>query len=204
MQEIVIQARKRKTGGRSYARRTRGEDQIPGVVYGMRTEPVAIAMDRHSFEMAFRQHFRNAFYRVDVEGRTPLTLIKEIQKNKVTDKIEHVDFFEFDPARPTQFTVPVVTRGTSPGEKLGGVLTLAKREVKVRALPMDIPEKIEIDVSRLGLGETIRIRDIESEKFQIVAKKEEPVVAMIVPRGVTAGEQETPPEAGGETPAAGA
>lgn len=201
MQEIVIQAQKRETGGRTLARRTRGGDMIPAVVYGKDKEAVAISIDRHAFEMAFRHHFRNAFYRVEVEGYTPLTLLKDMQKHKLTDKIQHLDFFEFDPTRKTVFTVPVVTVGTSPAEKLGGVLSLAKREVTVRALPMDIPEKIVVDVAKLALGATVRISDIESEKYQIVAKKQEPVVSMLVPRGINAGEESEVPEVGGEAEA---
>ena len=185
MKEILIQATKRDTTGKkSKLRELRSADRIPAVLYGKSTDATSISMDRKTFELAYRDNLRHARYVIEVEGTPRQTLIKDVQKNKLTERIEHVDFFAFDANHKTEYMVPIVTLGTAVGEKTGGILTVVQREVKVRAMPLDIPDKIEIDVTNLDLNHTIRIRDLHTEKFEFIAHPEDPVVSVVSPRGI--------------------
>lgn len=201
MKEVPLKAVPReKTDRKSKLRTVRASEMIPAVLYGKKSGSVPVAIERRTFELAYRDHLAHAFYVLDLAGAPRRTLLKDVQKHKLDGHILHVDFFEFDETKKTHFTVPVVTRGVSAGEKLGGILALVKKELRIRALPADIPEKIEIDVTALELNHSIRIRDLNLTAFEVEASPEDSVVSIVVPRGVE--EQKGPAAAEGAAPAA--
>jgi large subunit ribosomal protein L25 len=173
----------------------RGGDAIPAVIYGKANGSHPIAIERKAFELAYRDHLRHAFYVLDLSGNERRTLIKDVQKHKLDGHIVHVDFFEFDPNRKTFYTVPVVTRGQSLGEKEGGILALVMQELKIRALPTVIPDKIVIDVTNITLNHTIRVRDLGVTAFEVIANPEDPIVAVVSPRGTDEARLSPPPRA---------
>ena len=185
MKDVKITATPRKKSGtKAGLRKLRAADAIPAVVYGKANGSEPVAIERKAFELAYRDHLRHAFYVLEMEGKERRTLIKDVQRHKIDGRILHVDFFEFDPARKTVFTVPVVTRGQSVGEKAGGILTLVMQELKLRAVPTAIPDKIEIDVTGLDLNHSIRVRDLGQTAYEVIAHPEDPIVAIVAPRGV--------------------
>lgn len=201
MKEVKITATTReKTAKKSGLRKVRGAELIPAVLYGKKSGSTPVAVERRAFELAYRDHLAHAFYVLDIDGTPRRTLLKDVQKHKLNESIQHVDFFEFDENTKTHFTVPVVTVGTSAGEKIGGILALVMKELKVRALPAAIPEKIEIDVTNLELNHSIRIRDLNLAGIEVEANPEDSVVSIVVPRGV----EEAKPAAAAEGDAAAA
>lgn len=185
MKDVKLTATVReKSVKKSGLRKLRGGDAIPAVVYGKASGSEPVAIERQAFELAYRDHLRHAFYVLEMNGKERRTLIKDVQKHKLDGHILHVDFFEFDPNRKTLYTVPVVTRGQSVGEKGGGILTVVMRELKLRALPTAIPDKIEIDVTNLDLNHSVRVRDLGQTAYEVIAHPEDPIVAIVAPRGV--------------------
>jgi large subunit ribosomal protein L25 len=87
-------------------------------------------------------------------------VIKELQRHPVTGKFLHVDFYEIDMDRKLRVMVPVVPKGKAKGEELGGMLQIIEREIEVLCMPHEIPESLEVDVTELGIGSTLHVRDI--------------------------------------------
>ena len=158
--DIVIQPREGK--GSSLAKAARRAGLVPGVVYGAGEPNVHVAVTEKDFRAALRAGAAKSLVNLKWKdgGADTLAVIKEAQFDALGDDIQHVDFFRIVPDKPIHFTVPVVTRGKAVGESLGGVLEHISREVHVLCLPADIPEAIMIDLSPLGVGSAVHLRDL--------------------------------------------
>ncbi|MDR1499833.1 MAG: 50S ribosomal protein L25 [Tannerellaceae bacterium] len=115
-------------------------------------------------------------------GKTVKALLKALQTQPVTDEILHIDFIEIHEDRPITIEVPVALTGHSEGVKAGGKLSLEMRKLKVKALYKDIPEKLEIDITNLGLGKTIQIGSLNFDGIELVNAKNAVVCAVRLTR----------------------
>lgn len=138
---------------------------IPGVLYGKDVATTHIALND--------KEFRNVLSRVagesvlidlnleaEKKSASHAVIIKEIQREPVTDRIQHVDFQAVRLTEKLKIKVPISTKGEAPGVKEGGILEHILREVEVECLPRDIPERIEVDISNLGIGHSIHLEDL--------------------------------------------
>src|SRR4051794_27090245 len=144
--------------GSAESRRLRRQGLIPGVLYG-REQPVSIVLAERDLRTALTTSGGlNAVLDVVVEGgKAHSSVLKDYQQDAVRGQITHVDLQEVRLDQPIHATVPVHIVGEAAGTKIGGVLSQVTNELNVEALPMEVPESIEFDVSALEMGESLRL-----------------------------------------------
>ena len=209
MAEVNLAVEKRTAKGKQEVKRLRKSGFIPGVVYGKHTEAMSIQIgDREFFKLAHGEHgaslgsiLINLDIKVDKKKAKKVTLIKEIQHDPVTSEVRHIDFNEVSLKEKIHAHIPVSTVGTSRGEKQGGILDQTLREVEISCLPTDLPEEIKVDISNLGLHESIQVSDIDiGDKVQILTDKDLSIASIIVQRVVEEVEEAVEEEAELEEP----
>ena len=167
--------------GSAEARRLRSRGLVPGVLYG-REEPVAITIPERDLRAALTTRGGlNAVLDVVVEGgKTHSSVLKEFQTHKVRGHITHVDLQEVRLDQPIHATVPLTLYGEAAGVKEGGVLSQVTNELNVEALPMEVPEHLEIDVSAMHIGDTLRLSALSvPEGVKLLDDPEETVLATV-------------------------
>jgi large subunit ribosomal protein L25 len=160
--KLVVQ--ERETRGTRPSRRLRQNGLIPGVLYGQGKPPHAICVpERELRRVLTGAGGLHAILDVVLEGQTTPhhAVLKEYQQDPIRGRLTHVDFHEVRLDRPIQAQVAVHLMGEPAGVTEGGVLSQVTREVTVEALPMEIPEHLELDVSRLAIGESMRVGDLD-------------------------------------------
>jgi large subunit ribosomal protein L25 len=192
--------------GSRRARRLRKEGLVPGVLYG-KGHTRAIAVDERSLRTALTgKSGLHAIVDVVVEGQTTPhhAVLKDFQRHPIRGTITHVDFHEVRLDRPIQATVSLELVGESPGAKQGGIVQLVNRELQVEALPTGIPEHVEIDISALEVGVTLRVEDLAPiEGVTFLDDPQLVLATCTIPRGLTELEEEAA-EGEGESEGEGA
>src|SRR6266571_1472373 len=217
-ERVKLQVRERERRGSADARRLRREGFIPGVLYGNGRQPHAIYVaERELRRVLTGSSGLHAILDIVVEGQktTHASILKDFQQDPLRGHISHVDLQEVRLDQAIQASVTVQLVGEPEGVKEGGVLSQVQREINVEALPMEIPEHMELDVSGMAIGDTLRLADLpEREGVKYLDNPEETVLATVTlptrveepePEEVEEGEElpegEVPPE---EQPEGGA
>ena len=164
MKQIELNAKIRKTTGNGPARSLRREGMVPGVIYGPGSQPVMLSVSVRDFEhVVQRGNILRTIFSLNIQNGGTVTkpvVIKELQTHPVTGQFLHVDFYEIDMNRKLRVMVPVVPKGKAKGEEFGGLLEIVEREIAVLCLPQEIPDGLELDVSELGIGDALHVKDI--------------------------------------------
>ena len=173
----------RETLGSAETRRLRKRGLVPGVLYGS-GEPIAICVEQRELRRALTGAaglHSILDVEIDGKGKTHASILKEYQVDPIRGGVTHVDLQEVRLDRPITASVSVHLEGgdVSPGVKEGGVLSQVLREVNVEALPLEVPEHIEVDVSNLEIGATLRISDLVAPEGATLLDDPESVVATI-------------------------
>ena len=164
--KLEIEAEKRADKGKGAAGKIRAQGRTPAIIYGGSNGPVPVSFNTKDFlKMVHGEAHENMIFKIAIKGNkqkyTPNVIIKEMQFDPVKSLLLHVDFFEISMDQAIEVHVPIETKGDAIGVKEeGGLLDHIAREILVECLPDDLPERIEIDVSNLRLGESIHIKDI--------------------------------------------
>jgi len=180
----TISARSRESRGKGAARQTRREGRIPGVLYGHGEDSVSLSVDANELQKLVHSiSIENTIVDLDLGSGEPYkVLIRELQRHPFRDEFVHIDFFHVAMDEKIQVEVPIVLIGTPTGVKnKGGVLDHQLRELEVFCLPGSIPEKIELDVSNLDIGDSIHVSDIELPDVEILTELDRAVVAVLAP-----------------------
>jgi large subunit ribosomal protein L25 len=203
----------RETLGSKETRRLRKQGQIPGVLYG-REAPVAIAVPERELRRALTGAAGlHSILDVEIDGagKTHASILKEYQVDKVRGHITHVDLQEVRLDKPIHASVSAHLIGgeDAPGVREGGVLSQPQRELNIEALPLEVPEHIDIDVSRLGIGDAVRLADLTPPSGVTFLDDPETVVATVTAPTRVVEEEAAPAEGeaaaeGEEAPAADA
>ncbi len=196
MKTVELKASVRDTKGKSEAKKLRDNGRVPAVMYGGEKE-LPVSVDYKELEKIIFTPDRY-FITLDIEGEKHSTIIQEQQFHPVTDKITHVDFLEFTEDQPIVMNIPVRTVGVSPGVMAGGNLFTKMRYVLIKALPKDMPEKVEIDISKLNINMAVHIEDLPSENIEYLAAPEATVVAVVAARDTVLPEDEEAEDEEGE------
>jgi len=202
MPEIVVAAAARTETGKNANRRLRARDQIPGVLYGGKSDTVAVAVPPKEILRVLRSAAgENTLFDLDLAGDRRKVILKEYQLQPVSGELLHADFYEVALDRKLEIRVHVELTGIPVGVKIeGGLLDFVTRELELLCLPQDIPDKISVDVSELALGKHLRVSDIEMPKGVICQTDTDVVIAHVVaPRAAA---EETPAEGEAEAEAA--
>lgn len=181
MQTEKLSAKPREEFGSAAARRIRRRGELPANLTGLGQAPLAITVPEHDFVAA--QHHHARVLALSLNGETVEALVREVQYDTYGDRVLHVDFNRIEAGRTIEVEVEFEFYGEAPGVAAGGIFQVQTGEVTVECLPTSIPDRIEVDVSRLQLGEVIRMRDVtfpegvspvEMDPEQIVAQISEP------------------------------
>lgn len=200
MDQIRIKAEARAEQGTGAVRRLRRSGMIPGSVMKMKKGGTELVkFPEHDFMMAMRGRTgKQLLVTLDLDGREVPALLREMQNDVLKGTPIHVDFSEVSLSEAVRVTVPVYLVGEATGVKLGGgVLEQVLRTIDIDVLPTDIPERFDVDVTSLGLDQTLFVRDLKlGEKYAVVTRGELALAVVKAPDDV--------PAAGGAAAAAGA
>ena len=220
-ERIRLEVKEREHSGSRMSRRLRKEGVIPGVLYGRGHKPHPIAVSERELRRVLTGSAGlHAILDVVMEGQTTThsSILKDYQVDPIRGRIDHFDLQEVRLDQTIQTAVVVELVGESVGAKAGGVLSQVAREIRVEALPLEVPERIELDVSPLEIGESLRLSDLRVPEGVTLLDDPETVLATVtVPTKVEepeveegeeleegeAPEGEAAPEAEGEAPAEG-
>jgi len=162
-ERIRLEVQDRERLGSAESRRLRRAGMIPGVLYGRGHKPHAIAVpERELRRVLTGDHGLHAILDVVLDGQKTAhaSILKEYQRDPVKGKLIHIDLQEVRLDQPIQAQVAVELVGEAIGSKEGGVLSQVTREITVQALPMEMPDRLELDVSNMAIGDTLRISDL--------------------------------------------
>jgi large subunit ribosomal protein L25 len=189
-----LKAQSRTATGKNECNRIRSKGYIPAVMYSHgKTE--ALQISEHEFSKLFRGHIsESVLINMDFEGAPGQNvIIKDYQLDPVSGRVLHLDFYKVTTGEKLHTVVPVIIKGTSKGERLGGIMEVLERELEIECLPTELPEKIEIDVTDLDLAHSIHIRDLPvSGSMRFLADGDRAVVTVLVPKAV---KEDVPAEA---------
>lgn len=198
MTVVELKGEVRRRTGKEAAKKLRRRKLIPAVVYGQGVEPVPIAVSPRNLLKALEAG-ENAIIKLtlETEDQRPETgglpssvsrssrtvILKELQRHPVRGEILHADFLEISMERKLRVAVPIQIVGEAIGVRAkGGILDQHLRELSVECLPMAIPDRIEVDVSPLDIGDAIHVRDLQGgEGVRILEDPERKVVSVIAP-----------------------
>ncbi|EHQ26266.1 50S ribosomal protein L25/general stress protein Ctc [Mucilaginibacter paludis] len=188
MKSITISGSPRESVGKRDAKLLRYEGKVPAVLYGGATQThLAVSVtDLKAVVYTPVVHFIN----LEVAGKTAQAIIKDIQFHPLTEEIIHVDFLELDAAKPVTIEIPIRLTGTSPGVKTGGKLVQKLRKLRIKALPGDHIDNIDVSIATLEVGKSVRVSDLKLEKLIITNAIEDTIVSVTTSRALRQAEQE--------------
>lgn len=162
MKTIDIKVQARKDLGKKATKALRKENNVPCVMYGHGQENVHFYAHKNDFKKLV---YTPNSYLVDlnVDGKKHLAKMQSIDFHPVTDEINHIDFYKIDTKKKFKMDIPVRTEGFSKGIQAGGVLSVSRRKVSVKALAENLPDELTLDITDLGIGDGIRINDLKEQ-----------------------------------------
>jgi len=177
-----------KTRG-SFRKKTksiREAGMIPAVLYGPGVKNISLQLDEKEFKNVFKEAGESSLIElsVDKDKEKKSVLVHEIQKDPITDKIIHIDFFQVSLTEEVEVDIPLVFEGVAPAEKdLGGTLVKNIMEITIKALPQNLPHEIKVDISALKtFDDHILVKDLILPPNLEVLKKPEEIVASVLPQ----------------------
>ena len=185
MANAKLSATRREGGGKGVARKLRGGGKVPAVLYGHGDRTESLAVDAHELELLLHHvNPENTLIGLEIDGGTRAdVLIREIQRHPWRPEVQHVDFLLVHSDEVLKLDIPVRLMGTPVGVRDdGGVLDQVLYDLHVECLPGNIPDAAEVDISGLGIGESVRVADISIPNVTILMDGELPVASVLAAR----------------------
>ncbi|HEY0298907.1 MAG TPA: 50S ribosomal protein L25 [Arachidicoccus sp.] len=180
MKTITIEGQLRTESGKRATRQIRSQENVPGVIYGGEKEINFYAPAKAFKSFVYTSEFQKAD--VVVDGKTYTTILKDLQFDRVTDVLTHIDLLELVEGKKVIATIPVKLTGNSAGVKAGGKLITKLKSLKVKGLPKDLKEFIEVDITNLELNANIRVEDVNESALEILNPKRIPIASVVMTR----------------------
>ena len=206
--QLEFNANKRDGQGTGASRRLRRTGRVPGILYGGGATPQPIDIDHNElFQLLRKEAFYSSVLNVNLEGKKEMCLLRDVQRHPYRMQILHVDFQRIDATHAIHQKVPLhfINADIAPGVKIGGgMVSHVMNDVDVKCLPADLPSFIEVDLKDLAAGQAIHVSQLPLPKgVEIVHHGEgDPVVANILMKGGSAGEEEAEAAPAAVAPAA--
>lgn len=185
MKENRLKAFAREDTGKGAARKLRADGYIPGVVYGEGADPRSLYVSNYEFvKMVSKASSRNILIDLQFEGESESrkVLIKDIQMDPVTSSVVSIDLLMISMDKEISMSVPISLIGTPEGVKnMGGILEFLHREVEISCLPGNIPEKIDMDVSEMKIGDTLHYEDLVAEQYTVLSNPRVSICTVVAP-----------------------
>jgi len=192
---LNVDAEKRVTQRKSDLTELRKKGYIPAVIYGEGTDPISIALNKAEFGKIYKKSIGElAFFDLNVEGKKYHTILKDKQIHPVGRHFLHLDFMAVKAKTHVEIDVPIKFVGEPIGIKTGGIMDVIQRTVKISCLANQIPEDIEVDISKLGVGDSIHISGLPQGKWQYKDHSDVTLIVIHAKKGDTTTQAETEPE----------
>lgn len=188
MKTLEIIGYKRANLGKTESKILREQGNVPCVIYGGEEQ-----LHFYTPMILFRSLVytpENYFVNLNVEGKVYKCILQDIQFHPVSEIIVHADFLELNENKKIKMNVPVKFYGDSPGIRQGGKLMVNNRSLLVKALPKDMPESIQLDISGISLGQTVKVKDVRVENFEIMNSPQVTIASVSIPRAAKTGDLE--------------
>ncbi|CAN5187494.1 50S ribosomal protein L25/general stress protein Ctc [soil metagenome] len=201
MKTITIEGQLRTELGKKATRRLRSQEMVPGVIYGGAKEVNFFASAKAFKPLVYTAEFQLA--EVQVDGGKHVCILKDLQFDKVSDTLNHVDLLELVEDKKVVATLPLKFTGAAIGVKNGGKLVLKMKSIKAKAFPKDLKETVEVDITNLDINGNIRVEDIRAANLEIMNSPRIAVASVVMTR-LLKQEEAAAPVAKAAAPAKGA
>ncbi|MGM0877675.1 MAG: 50S ribosomal protein L25/general stress protein Ctc [Bacillota bacterium] len=192
----TLQAMKRTEFTNSAKRKIRESGKIPAIIYGKDTDSKPVALDSIELIKTLRDEGKNTIINLSVDGSSHAVMLYDLQKDILKNEIVHADFHIVDMNSDVEVEVPIHLTGEAQGVKDGGVLQQPLHVISISAKPDKIPQTIDVEITNLGVNETILIKDIPKNGDYSFVQDEELVIASILPpqqeEEIDSGEEQEP------------
>lgn len=198
---VSLEVKERAVRPRSLRNQLRHSGQVPAVVYGYEIESTPISVEEKELTKILRDNGANAVITMTVGGKKINTLLFKAQLDTFTNQMKHVEFLAVNMKEATEVEAEIVLVGEAEGVKAGGVLAQNLYNVLVSATPDKLPERVEVDVTKLAIGDAITVADLPKEKdYEIITEGEEQIAAVVEAQAadVESSEEAAEPEVIGE------
>ncbi|NOZ47192.1 MAG: 50S ribosomal protein L25/general stress protein Ctc [Chlorobi bacterium] len=180
MQSIELKGNIRENVGNKYAKKLRKENLIPCVLYGGK-ENVHFSIHKNDFRHII--YTPNTYIaKLDIDGKKYTTILKDHQFHPVTDEVLHADFLEIFDDKKVTINVPIKLVGSSIGIKNGGKLRQKRRTLKIMALPKYLLDHVEIDITNIDIGKTLKVGELDIENIEILDPHQSMIISVVSPR----------------------
>ena len=180
MKKVTIEGHLRTEAGKKAARQIRSQENVPAVIYGGAQEVSFYASAKAFKPLVYTGEFQIA--EVTVDGKKYRCILKDLQFDKVTDALIHLDLLELVDDKKVVATLPLKYVGTSVGVKEGGKLVIKIKSLKVKAFPKDLVETINVDITNLALNANIRVEDVKAPGLEIMNSPRIPIASVVMTR----------------------
>lgn len=188
MKSFAISGSPRENVGKRDAKELRYQGLVPAVLYGGKTQ-THFAVSAAELKPVIYTPVVH-FIDITVGNVKSTAIIQDIQFHPLTEQILHVDFLELDEKKPVAIEIPIRLTGTSPGVKMGGKLVQKLRKLRIKALPKDHLDTIDVNIESLEVGKSVRVGDLQFDKLTITNAKEDTIVSVTTSRALRQAEQE--------------
>ena len=194
MKTITIEGQLRTEMGKKATRQLRSEEKVPGVIYGGAQEINFSAPAKAFKGLVYTGEFQLAD--VNVDGKTYRCIMKDLQFDKITDTLIHIDLLELVEDKKVIATLPIQFIGAPIGVKAGGKLITKMKSLKIKTFPKYLKEKIEVDIANLELNGNIRVEDVKADNYEIMNSPRIPIASVVLTRQLKQEEATAAPAAG--------
>ncbi len=204
MEKANLSADVREQLGKGASRRLRKKGLIPSILYGPKTMTIPLALDHKEIrEILSKAAGTNVLINLRIgegdKGAVKTVMIKGYQLDSIKRTLIHADLYEVSMEEKISVTVPINIVGKSPGVEIGGSLSQVFRDVEIECLPMDIPDKFDVDISELDVGDSIHVADlVVKEEIEILTDKKTTLVTIVAPMAAEVEVEEAEAEAEAE------
>ncbi len=182
MKTITIEGQLRTEHGKSATRQLRSQELVPGVIYGGAQEINFSAPAKAFKALVYTPNFQLA--EVTVDGKTYRCILKDLQFDKVSDALIHVDLLELVEDKKVVASIPLKFTGVAAGVRAGGRLVPKMKALKVKTYPKHLREQIEVSVDVLEIGGNLRVEDVKDENYEIMNSPRIPIVSVVTTRAL--------------------
>lgn len=181
--DTVLQATKRETGKRSTLTKLRKEGKLAAVVYGFQTDSIPITLDYKDTAKKVQKQGYTSVFQIEVEGRIINAVLSDIQRDPLKGHVKHCDFLAINMTEEFEVEVPISFVGESIGVKEGGFLMQPNQTLKIKVKPADMPDSIEVDISELGVGDTLSLEQVRDKiSFEVLDEDDYTLATVTPPR----------------------
>jgi large subunit ribosomal protein L25 len=181
MEKSILEAEVRETGSKKASKLVRNSGKIPGVYYSKHDTPIHLAVSEKAINpLVYTAETHLVSLKVD--GKEFDCVIKDIQFDPITDKVVHFDLIGLTSGETFQLEVPVQLHGTPVGIKEGGIIQHLIHKLEIECLPKDIPQRIDVDITELRIGDAIHVKDLTLENITLLNPEDSVIVSVAHPK----------------------